>query len=95
MPELPNVPTMAEAGVPDYVVTSWNSLYGPKDMPQPAVDTVAAAATDILREPGVQAKFKQVGFDAEPLPANVQDQRMRSEIDRWAKVIADAGIPKQ
>jgi tripartite-type tricarboxylate transporter receptor subunit TctC len=95
IPELPNVPTMAAAGVPDYVVTSWNSLYGPKDMPDQAVDTVAAAATAILGEPAVQAKFKEVGFAAKAVPANIQDQRMRSEIDRWARVIADAGIPKQ
>ncbi len=95
IPELPNVPTMAEAGVPDYVVTSWNSLYGPKDMPDQAVNTVATAATQILRAPDVKAKFKEVGFDAHALPADSLDQRMRSEIDRWARVIADAGIPKQ
>jgi tripartite-type tricarboxylate transporter receptor subunit TctC len=95
MPDLSDVPTMAEAGVPGYVVTSWNSLYGPKDMPDGAMNTIAAAATQILGEPAVQAKFKEVGFDAEALPANALDQRMRSEIDRWARVIADAKIPKQ
>jgi tripartite-type tricarboxylate transporter receptor subunit TctC len=95
IPELPDVPAMAEAGVPDYVVTSWNSLYGPKDMPDAAVNTVAAATTRILGERAVQAKFKEVGFDAKALPADALDQRMRSEIDRWARVIADAKIPKQ
>lgn len=95
MPELPDVPTMAEAGVPNYVATSWNSLYGPKGMPDQAVDTMAAAATQILDAPDVKAKFKEVGFDAHALPANLLDQRMRTEIDRWARVIADANIPKQ
>lgn len=95
MPERPAVPTMAEAGVPDYVVTSWNALYGPKGMPDAAVDTIAAASTAILGEPAVKAKFKEVGFDADALPADRMDQRMRSEIDRWARVIADAHIPKQ
>jgi tripartite-type tricarboxylate transporter receptor subunit TctC len=86
---------MAEAGVPDYVVTSWNSLYGPKGMPDQAVDTLATAATQILDASFVKAKFKEVGFDAHALPADILDQRMRSEIDRWARVMADAGIPKQ
>jgi tripartite-type tricarboxylate transporter receptor subunit TctC len=95
LPELPDVPTMAEADVPGYVVTSWNSLYGPKDMPDGAVNTIAAATTAILGEPAVKAKFKKVGFDAEALPADALDQRMRSEINRWARVIADAKIPKQ
>ncbi|HEX4411280.1 MAG TPA: tripartite tricarboxylate transporter substrate binding protein [Xanthobacteraceae bacterium] len=95
LPELPDVPTMREAGVPDFEVSSWNSLYGPKDMPQQAVDTIAAAATDVLMQPDVKAKFKDIGFEAKPLPAAAQDQRMRTEIDRWAKVIAEAGIEKQ
>lgn len=95
MPELPDVPTMAEAGTPDYVVTSWNSLYGPMGMPDQAVDTLATAATQILDTAAVEAKFEAVGFAAHALPADILDRRMRSEIDRWARVIADAGIPKQ
>jgi tripartite-type tricarboxylate transporter receptor subunit TctC len=95
VPELPNVPTMAEAGVPDYVVTSWNSLYGPKAMPDQAVATLAGAATQILNDASIKARFKEVGFDAHALPADALDQRMRTEIDRWAGVIANAGIKKQ
>jgi len=95
LPELPDVPTMTEAGVPDYIVTSWNSLYGPKAMPDQAVETLKRAATDVLGDPAVKARFKEAGFDANALPADRLDARMRSEIERWARVIAEAGIEKQ
>jgi tripartite-type tricarboxylate transporter receptor subunit TctC len=95
MTDLPNVPTMKESGVPDFVVTSWNALYGPKDMPDEAVEALGRTATPILDDPDVKARFKEVGFDAQALPPSALDQRMRSEIDRWSKVISDAGIPKQ
>jgi tripartite-type tricarboxylate transporter receptor subunit TctC len=94
-PELPDVPTMKEAGVPDFVVTSWNALYGPKDMPQHAVDVLAKATTDVLQDTDLVARFKAIGFDVWPAPADQLDQRMRLEIDRWAAVIKEAGIPKQ
>ncbi len=95
VPELPDVPTMKEAGVPDFEVTSWNALYGPKDMPQQAVDTLARATTEVLQRPDVIAQYKAIGFNAWPVAAGPLDQRMRSEIERWARVIADAGISKQ
>jgi tripartite-type tricarboxylate transporter receptor subunit TctC len=95
LPELPDVPTMKEVGVDDFVVSSWNGLYGPKDMPQQAVDVLARAVTDALAQPDTKAQFKDIGFDARALPADAQDKLMRAEIDRWAKVIADAGISKQ
>ena len=93
--ELPDVPTMKEAGVPDFEVTSWNALYGPKDMPQQAVDTLARATTEVLQRSDVIAQYKAIGFNAWPVAAGPLDQRMRSEIERWARVIADAGISKQ
>jgi tripartite-type tricarboxylate transporter receptor subunit TctC len=69
LPDLPDVPTMQEAGVPDFLVISWNALYGPKDMPVAAVDVLSRAATEILEEPDVKARFKEIGFDARPLAA--------------------------
>ncbi len=94
MPELPDVPTMAEAGVPDFEVTSWNALYGPKEMPQQAVDTLALAATEILQRPDVIAQYATIGFEARPLPADALDRRMRFEVERWGHVIAESGIGK-
>jgi tripartite-type tricarboxylate transporter receptor subunit TctC len=65
----------------------------PKGMPQQAVDVLGHAATEILGEPDVKAKFKEIGFDA--LAAGPLDRRMRFEIESWAHVIADAGLEKQ
>jgi tripartite-type tricarboxylate transporter receptor subunit TctC len=95
LPELPDVPTMAEAGVPEFEVTSWNALYGPKDMPQEAVDTLARATTEILKRPDVIAQYATIGFEARPLAADALAERMRFDIERWARVIADAHINKQ
>lgn len=95
IPELPDVPTMTEADVRNFDVTSWNALYGPKGMPQQAIDVVARATTEILRRPDIIAQFKAIGFDARPIGAVALDQRMRFEIDRWARVNAQAGIRKQ
>ena len=94
-PDLPDVPTMQEAGVPDFVVVSWNALYGPKDMPAVAADMLGRAATEILEEQEVKARFKEIGFDARPLAAEPLDARMRSEIERWARVIVEGGLEKQ
>ncbi len=93
--ELPDVPTMSEAGVPNYVVTSWNSLYGPKAMPDQAADVIGRTATQILENPAVKLRFKDAGFNAKAVPSDILDPRMRSEMERWARVIADAGIAKQ
>jgi tripartite-type tricarboxylate transporter receptor subunit TctC len=95
LPELPDVPTMAEGSVPDFEVTSWNALYGPKDMPQEAVDVLARATTEILKRPDVIAQYATIGFEAQPLPAAALAERMRFDIERWARVIAEAHIGKQ
>jgi tripartite-type tricarboxylate transporter receptor subunit TctC len=95
LPELPDVPTMAEAGVPDFEVTSWNALYGPKDMPQEAVETLARATTEILKRPEIVAQYATIGFEARPLAADALAERMRFDIERWARVIAEAHITKQ
>jgi hypothetical protein len=64
-------------------------------MPEQAVEALARAATESLAQSYTKTQFKEIGFDARALPADAQDKLMRTEIDRWAKVIADAGISKQ
>jgi tripartite-type tricarboxylate transporter receptor subunit TctC len=64
-------------------------------MPDQAVDVIGRAATQILDTPAIEEKFREAGFNAQAVPPDLLDQRMRSEIMRWASVIADAGIAKQ
>jgi tripartite-type tricarboxylate transporter receptor subunit TctC len=58
---LPNIPTMAEAGVPDFVITSWCTWVGPAGIPRPIVDKVNAALKEIAADPAVQQRFLQTG----------------------------------
>ncbi|WP_431268155.1 Bug family tripartite tricarboxylate transporter substrate binding protein [Dankookia sp. P2] len=58
---LPNIPTMAEAGVPDFVITSWCAWVGPAGLPRPIVDKVNAAMKEIAADPAVQQRFLQTG----------------------------------
>lgn len=60
-PSLPQVPTMAEAGVADFVVTSWCAWVGPAGMPKPIIDKVNAAMREVAADPAVQRKFEQTG----------------------------------
>ena len=60
-PTLPNLPTMAEAGVPDFVVTSWCTWVGPAGLPRPIVDKVNAAMKQVAEDPAIQKRFEQIG----------------------------------
>src|SRR5215207_7324520 len=60
-PTLPNVPTMAEAGVPDFVVTSWCTLAFPAGVARPIVDHMNAAIRQVAAEPAIQQRYQQVG----------------------------------
>ncbi|MDB5374937.1 MAG: family tricarboxylate transporter, receptor protein, partial [Belnapia sp.] len=60
-PSLPQVPVMAEAGIPDFVVTSWCTWVGPAGMPRPIVDKMNAALKAVAADPAIQARFLQTG----------------------------------
>ena len=94
-PRLPDVPTMAEQGVPDFDITSWNGLYGPKGMPPEARSALEANVTAILKEPDTIARFKKLGFEALPVPHDKFETRMEAEIKRWGGVIDAAGIARK
>jgi tripartite-type tricarboxylate transporter receptor subunit TctC len=60
-PTLPQIPVMAEAGVPDFVMTSWCTWAGPAGIPRPIVDKMNAALKEVAADPVVQQKFLQTG----------------------------------
>jgi tripartite-type tricarboxylate transporter receptor subunit TctC len=60
-PTMPEVPTMAEAGMPDFVVTSWAAFVVPKATPRPIVDKLSKALREIAAEPAIQSRFQVAG----------------------------------
>ncbi|MFT3800607.1 MAG: tripartite tricarboxylate transporter substrate binding protein [Burkholderiaceae bacterium] len=63
-PELPDVPTMAEAGVPNMVVTAWFGLFAPAGTPQPVLERLQQAASTILQTPEIRKRFAEMGGQA-------------------------------
>jgi tripartite-type tricarboxylate transporter receptor subunit TctC len=88
----PELPTIAESGVPDLDVTSWYALYMPANSPSPFVDKVSHDAGKLLSEPAVKAKYEQLGIlSGGSTPAELAE-RGRSEAKLWRSVMAAAGI---
>lgn len=94
-PELPKVPTVQEAGVPGFDVVAWNGLYAPAGTPQAIIDALNAALREVLADPALKKRALDLGIDARASTPAELDARMRSDIAKWAAVIASAHIPKQ
>ena len=89
LPQLPNVPTMSEAGIPDFEVSSWNGLFAPAGTPPDVLQKLAAAALKVITEPEMQKTFEShasVGVGGTPEQFK---QYVNAEIVKWGKV-ADA-----
>jgi len=90
-PALPNVPTVAEAGVPGYEATSWFALYATAGTPQPILDRLNTEVVKILQKPEVQKQLAEQGAEAHPeKPADLADF-MKSETAKWSKVVKSSG----
>ncbi len=94
-PLLPDVPTIAEAGVPGYEVEGWFGFFAPAAVPKPIIDRLNKEVVAMLRDPKVKEKLLAQG--AEPVGGTPEEFAafVRKEHDRWAKIIAEAGITLQ
>jgi tripartite-type tricarboxylate transporter receptor subunit TctC len=91
-PLMPNVPTVAEMGVPGYEGILWIGIMAPAGTPQPIIDKLAAAAAKAVKAPDLAERFKKDGVDAVGgTPAEFARQIAR-EIPEWRDVIQSAGI---
>jgi tripartite-type tricarboxylate transporter receptor subunit TctC len=91
-PLVPDVPTVAESGLPGFESVTWFGLLGPAGTPRAAVERVNAELNKALQSSEVQARFAQLGFD----PAGGTPAEFAATIQRdarkWSKVIKDAGV---
>jgi tripartite-type tricarboxylate transporter receptor subunit TctC len=94
-PLLPNVPTVKESGLPDYVVTSWNALSAPGGLPKDILVVLNRDIVATLADPELRQKAREIGLNAQGSTPDAMRERMARDIKRWAEVIEKAGIPKQ
>ena len=94
-PSTPDIPTVQESGVAGYDVVSWNALFAPVGTPPEIVKTLNQALRDILAEPDVKKRLLELGIEAKASTPEEITARLKSDIDKWNKVIEKAGIPKQ
>jgi tripartite-type tricarboxylate transporter receptor subunit TctC len=91
---LPKVPTVSEAGVPGYVVTSWNALFAPKGTPSEVIARLNGAVRETIALPEIKQRLLDLGIEAQAGPPGEIEARLKADITKWTKVIEDAKIPK-
>jgi tripartite-type tricarboxylate transporter receptor subunit TctC len=91
-PAMPNVPTIAEAGVPGYYAASWYGLLAPAGTPRAVVDAVATQTGVAMRSPEVSKQMLAQGFEPVGNTSAEFGKFIAAEIPRWEKVVKSAGI---
>jgi tripartite-type tricarboxylate transporter receptor subunit TctC len=97
-PQLPDVPTFAEAGVPAFDLVVWNAFAAPRDTPQPIIQRLAAAVEGALADAELQRRLADLAAIApapeERGPAPL-GQRINADAERWIAVATAAGLARQ
>jgi tripartite-type tricarboxylate transporter receptor subunit TctC len=91
----PELATVQESGVAGYDVVSWNTLFVPAGTPPEIVKTLNAALRDILADADVKRRLIELGIEARASTPQEISARLKSDIDKWQRVIEKAGIQKQ
>lgn len=92
---LPDVPTVAEQGVPGYDVRSWAGLMAPAGTPRAVVERLNAEVLKALQLPIVRTRLEDMGGEARGSTPEEMKAMVSSELQKWTQVVADANIPKQ
>ncbi len=90
---LPNVPTMKEAGFPNYETSIWNMVMVPRGTPAPVIEKLSAALQTVVRDPEVKQRMQKIGV--EPVIGSTPDKAaafVQAETRRWAEVIKAGNI---
>jgi tripartite-type tricarboxylate transporter receptor subunit TctC len=91
-PLYPDVPTIAESGYPGFSALSWSGLSVRAGTPQPIVDRLEAEMTKIMSSPAIRQRMESVGFVVPTQGGKAYAEFVKSEVERWTRVIKSAGI---
>jgi putative tricarboxylic transport membrane protein len=91
----PEIASVTESGVSSYDVVSWNALFAPSGTPPDIIKTLNDALREILADGDVRKRLLELGIEARASSPEEISDRLKADIDKWAKVIEKAGIEKQ
>ncbi len=91
-PQMPDVPSIAEAGLPGFDATFWLGLAVPKGTPKAIIDKLHRETTALLKSPEIVTRFRNAGTEAAPSNPEQFRKFIQTEYVKWGKVIREAGI---
>jgi len=91
-PGTPDVPTVAESGVPGYEVSGWFGLLAPAGTPKPVIDALYRAASAMLKQPDVQKQTLELGAEPGGNTPDAFGKQIAAEVEKWKKVVAVTGV---
>jgi tripartite-type tricarboxylate transporter receptor subunit TctC len=91
-PGTPDVPTVAESGVPGYEVSGWFGLLAPAGTPKPVIDALYRAASAMLKQPDVQKQMLELGAEPGGNTPDAFGKQIAAEVEKWKKVVAVTGV---
>lgn len=90
-PAAPDIPTIAESGLPGFEAVSWFALFAPANTPRPIVDKLQAEVSKILKMPDVSKKLMDLGLEPSGSTPDELAAYQKTEIAKWSKVVKDSG----
>jgi tripartite-type tricarboxylate transporter receptor subunit TctC len=91
-PALPDLPTIAEAGVPGYEYVPWYGMFGPGALPKPLIARLNSAVNRALADAGVREKLAQQGLEVQSMTSDEFAGIVRADVARWGKIIRELGV---
>lgn len=91
-PKLPNIPTTAEAGLPEFQLEAWFSVFGPANMPASVVKKLAAAMEKVITSDEFKAQMSLQGSHASYRTPAELAEIVKDDLEKWTKVVKAAGI---
>ena len=89
--ELPDVPTVAEAGIPGYEATLWLGLAAPAGTPAEIINRIHAETAKVMQDPELRQSFRSAGVSATIMNPQEFGAFLRAEHDKWGKVVRETG----
>lgn len=89
---MPDVPTLAESGVPGYSFETWFMVFAPAGTPKPVIEKLNVSLNKVLNNPALKERMAKEGIDPTPSTPSEAQAKLTKEMDMWSKVVKERGI---